>query len=79
MCYCSAVLISHEGNVLTSLWVRLLQQLKEDLDVLRREVLPSGEANINLPVNLKRLIWNAKERFQCNNNRSGPTGRSRIP
>ena len=51
-----------------------LQQLRDDLNVLRREVVPSGEANINLPVNLKRLIWNAKERFQCNNNRSGPTG-----
>lgn len=46
--------------------------------MLRQEVLPSGEANINLPVNLKRLIWNAKERFQCNNNRIGPTGEDPV-
>ena len=51
-----------------------VQQLKEDLSVLRREVLLSGEASVNLPVNLKRLIWNAQERFQCRNVRSGPTG-----
>lgn len=42
--------------------------------MLRREVLPSGEVSVNLAVNLRRLIWNAKERFQCNNKRSGPTG-----
>ena len=41
---------------------------------LRREVLPSGESSINLPVNLRRLIWNAQERFQCNRSREGPTG-----
>ena len=41
---------------------------------LRREVLPSGEASINLPVNMRRLIWNAQERFQCNRTRDSPTG-----
>ena len=51
-----------------------LQQLREDLMTLRREVLPSGESSINLPVNLRRLIWNAQERFQCNRQREGPTG-----
>ena len=43
---------------------------------LRREVLPSGEASINLPVNMRRLIWNAQERFQCNKSRDSPTGGS---
>ena len=41
---------------------------------LRREVVPSGESSINLPVNLRRLIWNAQERFQCNRARDDPTG-----
>ena len=41
------------------------QTLLEDLRVLRSEVLTTGESKINLPVNLKRLIWNAQIKFNC--------------
>jgi hypothetical protein len=36
------------------------QQLREDLDVMRMEVLTHGNGGINIPVNLRRLIWNAQ-------------------
>lgn len=36
----------------------------DDACVLRKEVIPSGEAGVNLPVNLKRLIWNAQQLFK---------------
>jgi DNA-directed RNA polymerase II subunit RPB1 len=39
--------------------------LKSDLALLQKEVLKSGETQINLPVNLRRLIENAQRRFQC--------------
>ena len=37
--------------------------LREDLQVLRSEVLSSGDDSVFLPLNLDRLIWNAKKRF----------------
>eukprot|EP00208_Stichococcus_sp_RCC1054_P006669 CAMPEP_0206139996 /NCGR_PEP_ID=MMETSP1473-20131121/7953_1 /ASSEMBLY_ACC=CAM_ASM_001109 /TAXON_ID=1461547 /ORGANISM="Stichococcus sp, Strain RCC1054" /LENGTH=969 /DNA_ID=CAMNT_0053533969 /DNA_START=9 /DNA_END=2918 /DNA_ORIENTATION=- len=40
------------------------QTLVDDACVLRKEVIPSGEAGVNLPVNLKRLIWNAQQLFK---------------
>lgn len=33
------------------------------LQVLRREIIKSGESNIQQPVNLKRLLWNAQRVF----------------
>ena len=33
------------------------------LQVLRREIIKSGEHNIQQPVNLKRLLWNAQRVF----------------
>ena len=69
----------HDGCHMVTEWCVLLQQLREDLMTLRREVLPSGESSINLPVNLRRLIWNAQERFQCNRSREGPTGGFSMP
>ncbi len=36
----------------------------EDAKTLRYEVIPSGEEGVNLPVNLKRLIWNAQQLFK---------------
>jgi DNA-directed RNA polymerase II subunit RPB1 len=38
--------------------------LEKDRDTLRFEILPKGENNVYLPVNLKRLIWNAQKRFK---------------
>lgn len=43
----------------------------EDLHVLRSEVLLTGDNSINLPVNLKRLIWNAQTKFGCREHRYG--------
>ncbi len=42
--------------------------------MLRHEVLRSGEAGVQLPVNLKRLIWNAQQIFHCQPHRRGPSG-----
>lgn len=33
------------------------------MQVLRREIIKSGEQNIQQPVNLKRLLWNAQRVF----------------
>ena len=33
------------------------------LQVLRQEIVKSGEQNIQQPVNLKRLLWNAQRVF----------------
>ena len=41
------------------------RQLKEDRDNLRT-VFPTGNSKVNLPVNLKRLIWNARKTFKVN-------------
>ena len=49
-------------------------QLEVDLGVLRNEVLRSGEAGVQLPVNFRRLIWNAQQIFKCRPHRSGPSG-----
>ncbi len=53
-------------------------QVQEDLKVLRHEVLRSGEAGVQLPVNLKRLIWNAQNMFHCQPHRRGPSGARRA-
>ena len=50
------------------------KQIQDDLKVLRHEVLRSGEAGVQLPVNLKRLIWNAQQIFHCQSHRRGPSG-----
>ena len=39
--------------------------LCEDLATLRTEVLRGGDAGVVLPLNLKRLIWNAQQAFRC--------------
>jgi hypothetical protein len=41
----------------------------DDLEVLRSEVLQTGDHGVNLPVNLKRLIWNAQTKFSCREHR----------
>ena len=42
--------------------VRYLASLMA-LQVLRQEIIKSGEQNIQQPVNLKRLLWNAQRVF----------------
>ena len=49
-------------------------QLEEDLKVLRNEVMRSGETGIQLPVNFRRLIWNAQQIFKCRPHRPGASG-----
>lgn len=39
------------------------QQLVSDRDNLRANILRTTETNIHLPINLTRLMWNAKEKF----------------
>ncbi len=40
---------------------------------MRTEVMPNGEAGVNLPVNLKRLILNAQAKFNIRPHRPGFT------
>ena len=51
-------------------------QLEEDLRVLRNEVMRSGETGVQLPVNFRRLIWNAQQIFKCRPHRPGASGAS---
>jgi len=48
--------------------------LREDLKTMRTEIIPNGEANVFLPVNLTRLIWNAQMMFGIWKNRSQISG-----
>ena len=43
------------------------------MQTLRSEVLPSGDAGVNLPVNLRRLILNAQTKFNIRPHRPGHT------
>jgi len=47
--------------------------------VLRNEVLRNAKQNCPLPVNLRRLIWNAQKLFGCKPHRLGPTGKPCPP
>lgn len=49
-------------------------QLEEDLRVLRHEIRQSGEIGVQLPVNFRRLIWNAQKIFKCKPHRPSPSG-----
>ena len=42
--------------------------------MLRGEVVPGGDAGVNLPVNLKRLIWNAQQLFKIKPHKRVPSG-----
>ena len=68
---------------LPALWCELLRmafcvQLEEDLRVLRHEIRQSGETGVQLPVNFRRLIWNAQKIFKCKPHRPGPSGNWNI-
>ena len=44
--------------------------------MLRHEIRQSGETGVQLPVNFRRLIWNAQKIFKCKPHRPGPSGTS---
>ena len=46
---------------------------RDDLTLMRTELIKSGETNVYLPVNLTRLIWNAQLMFNLTKNRSTVT------
>lgn len=62
------------GQCCLTLTVTWLQQILDDHTILRSEVLPTGDNGVNLPVNLKRLIWNAQQLFKIKPNRKAPSG-----
>ena len=37
----------------------------KDIRILRTEVLVTGDNGVNLPINIKRLLWNAQTKFNC--------------
>lgn len=41
------------------------RQVLDDLLIMRQEVLPLGNNGVNIPVNLRRLIWNAQNTYKC--------------
>uniref|UniRef100_A0A7S0YI02 DNA-directed RNA polymerase subunit n=1 Tax=Polytomella parva TaxID=51329 RepID=A0A7S0YI02_9CHLO len=49
------------------------ETLCEDLRVLKMETLSHGEDKVNIPLNIKRMIWNAQTRFNCRPHRKGWT------
>lgn len=51
-----------------------LQTIVDDAKVLRRETIQSGDAGVNLPVNMKRLIWNAQQLFKIKPHKRFPSG-----
>ena len=55
------------------------QQVADDVRILRQEVLRNGKQNCPLPVNLKRLIWNAQKLFHCKPHQPGATGEGSCP
>ena len=46
-------------------------QLCADVLTLRTEVLRSGDASVVLPLNVRRLIWNAQQAFGCSGGGGG--------
>lgn len=46
--------------------------------MLQTEVMRSGDAGCNLPVNLKRMIENTQRKFECRPHKRGPTGGCRA-
>lgn len=55
------------------------QQIEEDVRILRNEVLRNAKQNCPLPVNLRRLIWNAQKLFACKPHKPGPAGKYTHP
>ncbi|KAF6257604.1 hypothetical protein COO60DRAFT_1622218 [Scenedesmus sp. NREL 46B-D3] len=45
------------------------RSILDDLLFMRQEVLTHGNGGVNIPVNLRRLIWNAQNTYKCGPNR----------
>jgi DNA-directed RNA polymerase II subunit RPB1 len=58
-------LIHHCREVLDGEYRSIL----DDLLFMRQEVLTHGNGGVNIPVNLRRLIWNAQNTYKCGPNR----------
>jgi len=53
------------------------RQLGEDRKAVR-EIIPTGDASIHLPVNMSRIIWNAQKRFSSSGQRRMVTDLSPV-
>lgn len=49
------------------------QEIIENLYILRKDICPDGNDKVHLPVNLKRLIWNAQKMFKCEPHKKRPS------
>jgi DNA-directed RNA polymerase II subunit RPB1 len=54
------------------------RQLRDDLNIMRMETLTHGNGGINIPVNLRRLIWNAQTHYNCGPHKVPPPGELRA-
>jgi hypothetical protein len=45
------------------------RSILDDLLFMRQEVLTHGNGGVNIPVNLRRLIWNSQNTYKCGPNR----------
>jgi hypothetical protein len=73
-CLCPALSCLCCSNILEEEY----KQLRDDLNVMRMEVLTHGNGGINIPVNLRRLIWNAQNEYNCGPNKVPPPGELRA-
>jgi DNA-directed RNA polymerase II subunit RPB1 len=42
-----------------------LAAIRDDLKVMRAEVLRAGDSKLNIPVHMERLVWTAQTKFDC--------------
>lgn len=42
-----------------------MSRIRDDLRVMRTEVLRSGDSKLNIPVQMERLVWTAQTKFDC--------------
>ena len=42
-----------------------LAAIRDDLKVMRTEVLRGGDSKLNIPVQMERLVWTAQTKFDC--------------
>lgn len=59
-CLCLGLLCCLSCPVCRTLLDDEYRQLRDDLNIMRMEVLTHGNAGVNIPVNLRRLIWNSQ-------------------
>ncbi|CAD7704200.1 unnamed protein product [Ostreobium quekettii] len=54
------------------------ETILQDLHILRTQILENGRPRVHLPVNIKRLIWNAQKMFKCKPHKRKSTGLSPL-